>query len=50
MSPEYELVLCPWHGAEFDVRTGAVLSAPADYAVETFRVIVEAGEVKVDLP
>ena len=43
-------VLCPWHGAEFDVTTGAVLSPPADYGVETFRVVVEAGEVKVELP
>ena len=43
-------VLCPWHGAEFDVTTGAVLSPPADYAVSPFRVVVEAGEVKVELP
>jgi len=42
-------VLCPWHGAEFDVTTGAVLSPPADYAVETFRVVVEGGEVCVEL-
>ena len=43
-------VLCPWHGAEFDVTTGAVLSPPADFAVSTFPVVVEAGEVKVELP
>ena len=43
-------VLCPLHGAEFDVTTGAALSPPADFAVETFRVVVEGGEVKVELP
>jgi len=43
-------VLCPWHGAEFDVTTGAALSPPADHAVSPFRVVVEAGEVTVELP
>lgn len=43
-------VLCPWHGAEFDVTTGAALSAPAYHAVSSFRVVVEAGDVKVELP
>jgi len=42
-------VLCPWHGAEFDVTTGEALSPPADCAVDTFPVVVEGGEVKVDL-
>ena len=35
---EGDHVYCPWHGAEFDVKTGAVLSAPADQPVEAFRV------------
>jgi nitrite reductase (NADH) small subunit/3-phenylpropionate/trans-cinnamate dioxygenase ferredoxin subunit len=45
-----ERVLCPWHGAEFDVTTGAALSPPADFGVETFRVVVEGGEVRIELP
>ena len=44
-----ERVMCPWHGAEFDVTTGEVLSPPAYHAVGTFRVVVEAGDVKVEL-
>ena len=42
-------VLCPSHGAEFDVTTGEALSAPASYPVPTYRVVVEGGEVKVEL-
>jgi len=43
-------IICPWHGAEFDVTTGEALTAPAACAVETFPVVVESGEVKVELP
>jgi len=43
-------VFCPWHGAEFDITTGEALSPPADHPVSVFRVIVAAGEVKVELP
>jgi nitrite reductase/ring-hydroxylating ferredoxin subunit len=42
-------VLCPSHGAEFDVTTGEALSAPASYPVDCYRVSVEAGEVLVEL-
>ncbi|HEY0931887.1 MAG TPA: non-heme iron oxygenase ferredoxin subunit [Gemmatimonas sp.] len=38
---------CPWHGARFDVRTGAVLQGPATDAIATFAVRVEAGVVLV---
>lgn len=37
-------VTCPYHGAQFDVTTGAVLRGPARAPLETYRVTV-AGDV-----
>ena len=37
-------VTCPWHGAQFNVCTGAVLRGPAKEPIRTYRVIVE-GEI-----
>lgn len=41
---------CPRHGARFDVRNGRVLSLPAPTPVDAYPVVVEDGEVKVELP
>lgn len=38
---------CPWHGAHFDVRTGAVLQGPATDALATYVVRVEADGIFV---
>src|SRR6266478_6431057 len=38
---EGSTVTCPWHGAQFNVCTGAVLRGPATESVKTYRVIVE---------
>lgn len=35
---------CPWHGAQFNVCTGAVLRGPATQPIKTYRVVVE-GEI-----
>jgi 3-phenylpropionate/trans-cinnamate dioxygenase ferredoxin subunit len=40
-------VICPRHGARFDIRTGAVLCAPAYEDVATFPVRVANGRVQV---
>ena len=40
-------VVCPRHGARFDLRTGAVLSLPATEDVEAFEVVVRDGEAFV---
>jgi nitrite reductase/ring-hydroxylating ferredoxin subunit len=29
-------VQCPWHGSQFDVRTGRVKAGPADTDIETY--------------
>lgn len=31
-------VQCPWHGSQFDARTGAVRAGPAEEAIRTYRV------------
>lgn len=43
-------VTCPWHGAEFDVTTGAVLGPPASMPEESYTVVIEGDEVKIELP
>ena len=39
---------CPLHGSEFDVRTGQVLSEPADTDLAVYPVKVEAGWIVLD--
>ncbi len=59
-----EILRCPWHGWEFDVRTGQsyfdpartrvqtypVELVPGPYEAETYQVTVEGDLVVVDLP
>ena len=40
-------IICPRHGARFDVKTGEALTAPAYEAIPTFPVRVENGTVQV---
>jgi 3-phenylpropionate/trans-cinnamate dioxygenase ferredoxin subunit len=42
-------IVCPRHGARFDVRTGEVLSLPAVKGVKTYPIKVEDGIVKIGL-
>ena len=42
-------VICPWHGARFDVRTGAVLGPPAREGVKSYPVRVNGGDVEVEV-
>ena len=48
--PDACVVVCPRHGAEFDVRTGVPRTLPAYIPVETFPVLVEDGIVRVEVP
>ncbi|MGA8535435.1 MAG: non-heme iron oxygenase ferredoxin subunit [Candidatus Tumulicola sp.] len=43
-----ESVVCPRHGATFDVRTGDALTLPAVVPLMTFPVSVEGDDVFVD--
>ncbi|MBI3459599.1 Rieske 2Fe-2S domain-containing protein [Candidatus Acetothermia bacterium] len=38
---------CPRHGAQFDVRTGAVVRMPAYVGVETYPVQVEGNDILI---
>src|SRR3712207_58026 len=40
-------IQCPWHGARFDCRTGAVRNGPAREPVAAYEVRVEDGRVLV---
>ncbi|MEX2374016.1 MAG: Rieske (2Fe-2S) protein [Dehalococcoidia bacterium] len=45
-----EFIRCPWHGWEFDIRTGQSWTEPERYAVRQFAVSVEAGARLVEGP
>jgi nitrite reductase/ring-hydroxylating ferredoxin subunit/uncharacterized membrane protein len=40
-------VQCPWHGSQFDVRTGRVVAGPAQHKIKTYQIEIRAGEVYV---
>jgi len=40
-------VQCPWHGSQFDIRTGRVVTGPAQEKIETLEVEIRKGEVFV---
>ena len=42
-------VICPWHGAKFDMTTGQVLGPPARAGVASFRIRVSGLDVEVEL-
>ena len=42
-------VMCPWHGAEFDVKTGEALSPPAFDGIKTYPVKVEGQDIKIEI-
>lgn len=42
-------VICPRHGARFDIRTGQALSLPAWAPVETYEVRVEGEQILLAL-
>jgi len=43
-------IICPMHGAAFDVRSGQVLSGPAVVPIEAFETRVVNGVVEVAMP
>ena len=42
-------VQCPWHGSQFDVKTGAVKAGPADRPIETHRIEQQGNEIRLVL-
>ena len=44
-----EEVICPWHGARFNIKTGATLSPPAQRGVKSFPVRVTGDDVEIEI-
>jgi len=44
----YEVV-CPRHGAKFDIRTGAVTAPPAIVPIDTYELKIEGNDILVRL-
>lgn len=45
-----DLVDCPKHGSQFEIKTGKNLSLPATKPVPAYRVVVEGDDVYVEAP
>src|SRR5919201_2584605 len=41
------VVQCPWHGSQFDIRSGRVVAGPAEQRIENFQLEIRQGEVYV---
>jgi len=41
-------VVCPWHGAMFDMKTGRATCGPADAPVQCYSVRIEDGRIVVE--
>ncbi|MCY9698171.1 Rieske (2Fe-2S) protein [Paenibacillus alginolyticus] len=52
---EGEIIKCPWHGWEYDIRTGCLIvegkirTKTYDITVETFDLSLDKGKVYIDL-
>lgn len=44
-----KIVMCPWHGGEFDMTTGEVVGPPPEEPEKTFEVRVEGDDIQVAL-
>src|SRR5712692_6388899 len=42
-------VTCPWHGARFDIKTGAVLGPPAGREVRSYSVRLAGADVEIEV-
>ncbi|HEV2166488.1 MAG TPA: Rieske 2Fe-2S domain-containing protein [Thermoplasmata archaeon] len=47
---EGSVVVCPWHGSEFDLASGAVRRGPAVRPVARYPVRIENQKLVIDLP
>jgi len=46
---DQNVVTCPWHGAKFDLRTGAVLGPPARQGVRSYAVRVTGADIEIEV-
>ncbi|RMG68510.1 MAG: non-heme iron oxygenase ferredoxin subunit, partial [Calditrichaeota bacterium] len=43
------ILTCPAHGSQFQVCTGARMRGPADFPIQTYRVVVEGQDWFVEV-
>ncbi len=43
------VVECPWHGAHFDLSSGAAVTLPAVLPVKTYAVRIQGNDIEVDV-
>ena len=48
-SMAHEVVMCPWHGSRFNVKTGEVVQDPAEEPLTTYPVTVQDGRIIIDV-
>ncbi len=46
---EEDVVECPYHGSQFNVRTGEYISGPASGPVQTYTVQLEGSDIKISV-
>ena len=46
---EENQVICPWHGANFDLQSGQALTPPAPEGVAVYKVRVQDSDVEIEL-
>lgn len=44
-----QIVTCPWHGAQFDVKTGKPCSGPATTPVAIYAVRIEGSSILIEV-
>jgi len=42
-------VICPWHGAEFDLKSGQAVAPPAEEDIRTYKVRIEANVIMIEI-
>ncbi len=47
---EGESIICPYHGSQFSLKTGAYEAGPASAPIATHQVLVQGDEVKIARP
>lgn len=46
---EGDTVICPWHGAEFCLKTGDALAPPAEEGVRSYKVVIEGDKIRIEI-
>ena len=44
-----QTVMCPLHGAEFDIKSGQAVSEPAEEGVRSYKVIIHGDNIKIEI-